>query len=288
VWPAPAGQTAAVRGSPLLTERTRSLVIDPQFCGPADRANGGYIAGILARIVEPPLQLTLRKAVPVGHAIHVRETPDGGAHVLSGDDVLAEARSAPLDLAVPEPPSHDAAVHAARNYIGFHDHPFPRCFVCGPLRAEGDGLRIFAGPVPDEPMVAAPWTPHAAFAADGGQVRHEVTWAALDCPGCFAALLDRPAQAAVLGRITAHVTRAPNAGEPVTVIGWPIAHDGRKHHVGTALVGADGELIGRALATWVDVPFRDALGGSRRPGTGTEERLGTGHRRPAADGPGGT
>ena len=27
------------------------------------------------------------------------------------------------------------------------DHPFPRCFACGPDRDEGDGLRIFPGPV---------------------------------------------------------------------------------------------------------------------------------------------
>ena len=28
-----------------------------------------------------------------------------------------------------------------------HEHPLPTCFVCGPARAKGDGLRIFAGPL---------------------------------------------------------------------------------------------------------------------------------------------
>ena len=30
-------------------------------------------------------------------------------------------------------------------YAGADDHPFPGCFVCGPDRAEGDGLRLFPG-----------------------------------------------------------------------------------------------------------------------------------------------
>lgn len=255
--PATTGPAAALRGATLLTTRTGTLFIEPQFCGPADRANGGYVAGLLARIVEPPLQLTLRRPVPIGLPVHVESAPDGGARLVSGDDVLAEAVSAPLDLAVPAAPSHDEAVHAARNYIGFHGHPFPRCFVCGPQRGVGDGLRIFAGPLADGRMVAAPWTPHPAFADATGSVRDAVLWAALDCPGCFAALLGRTVQPAVLGRFTAHVTRLPRAGEPVTAIGWPIAHDGRKHHVGTALVDRDGEPIGRARATWVDVAYRD-------------------------------
>jgi hypothetical protein len=28
-----------------------------------------------------------------------------------------------------------------------HEHPLPMCFVCDPARAQGDGLRIVAGPL---------------------------------------------------------------------------------------------------------------------------------------------
>ena len=43
----------------------------------------------------------------------------------------------------------DEAVAASATYPGFSAHPFPTCFVCGPERAEGDGLRLFPGRLPD-------------------------------------------------------------------------------------------------------------------------------------------
>ena len=39
-------------------------------------------------------------------------------------------------------------------HAGLHDHRYPTCFVCGPERAQGDGLRIFTGPVEDKSLVA--------------------------------------------------------------------------------------------------------------------------------------
>ena len=40
--------------------------------------------------------------------------------------------------------------------------------MCGPDRAEGDGLRVFPGPVAGRGLWAAPWTPDPSVAgADG-------------------------------------------------------------------------------------------------------------------------
>jgi hypothetical protein len=152
---------------------------------------------------------------------------------------------------VPRAPDYLAAMEASRRYRGFDDHGFPGCFVCGPGRARGDGLRIFAGACSDDAaMVAAPWVPDAALGHSDGKVRPEFMWAALDCPGYFAARSDNAMM--LLGEFTAHVDRRVHVDEPCVIIGWRIASSGRKHQVGTALFDEDGELCARARATWVE------------------------------------
>jgi len=156
-----------------------------------------------------------------------------------------------LALEVPRAPDYLSAMDASRRYAGFADHTFPGCFVCGPGRARGDGLRIFAGPCADNAgMVAAPWVPDAALGLADGKVCPEFMWAALDCPGYFAARNDGGIM--FLGEFTAHVDRRVHVDEPCVLIGWPISHQGRKYQVGTALFDEDGELCARALATWVE------------------------------------
>ena len=39
-----------------------------------------------------------------------------------------------------------------------------------------------------------------------------------------------------------------------SVLGWHLAHEGRKHTVGTAVYGADGECRALARAIWIEVP----------------------------------
>jgi hypothetical protein len=125
------------------------------------------------------------------------------------------------------------------------DSPFPQCFVCGAARAEGDGLRIFAGPVAGQELVAATWTVRE------DTVGPEFVWAALDCPGAYATGV--PGRGVVvLGRLTAQVVRVPQAGERCVVVGWPLDTEGRKHGAGTALFTHDGELLGLAKALWVE------------------------------------
>jgi hypothetical protein len=75
-------------------------------------------------------------------------------------------------------------------------------------------------------------------------------WAALDCPSYFG-LETLPK--ALLGRLTARIDRVPEIGEPLVVLGWQLEVDGRKHHAGSALTSADGEVLARASATWIEV-----------------------------------
>lgn len=231
------------------------LRIERRFCGPPDSGNGGYVCGRLAAslggravvrlLVPPPLEKDLRIAV------------DGGkAELSSGDTAVATARTFDLDLVAPPGPSAAQAATASKAFVGFAEHVFPRCFVCGPERAEGDGLRIFAGPFGDDGRVAAPWRPDASLCDASGVVRAEFVWAALDCPGGFA--FERgPENVILLGELAARIEGPVREGEACVALAWELEARGRRHTVATALYGEDGTPRAVARATWIEVPEKD-------------------------------
>src|SRR5262249_22223682 len=146
------------------------------------------------------------------------EKADGTVRLLQGANVIAEGRSASLDLTPPAPPSHAEAMAASRAYIGFKHHVFPRCFVCGPQRADGDGLRIFPGALGDGVVVAAPWIPHASLSDGRNGVGPEYLWSALDCTSGFAVLPVPEGSAIVLGELCARIDGGVSVGEACVVI----------------------------------------------------------------------
>lgn len=228
-----------------------SLVIDARFCGPPESGNGGYTCGLLAARLPQPVEVTLRRPPPLDRELAVLRGPDGLA-LMDGDVAVAEARRAEFSLEAPHCPGLGAATEGAARYHGFVEHAFPTCFVCGPGRAHGDGLRIFAGEVADDGLVASPWKPDPGLADARGAVRPEFVWAALDCPGAWAWLaeLDRPL---VLGRLAVVIDAPVLAGRPHIVGGWRLGRNGRKHLSGTAVWAADGTLCARGRATWIEV-----------------------------------
>jgi hypothetical protein len=239
----------AVRGHPG-AEVLTILAIDSRFRGPPESGNGGYVCGLIAttlhldvnvRLVAPPPLETPLELAPRGDAEWVLSSPAGP---------VARAVSSRMQLDVPSPPQYVQAVWASQHYAGFREHAFPDCFVCGPHRRRGDGLRIFPGML-DSGIVAAPWLPADNLDGGDGKVGVAFLWAALDCPGYFAVSGAR--RVMVLGEMQAHVDRRVHVGEACTVIGWKIAAAGRKHLAGTAIFDEDGELCARARATWIDL-----------------------------------
>jgi hypothetical protein len=231
------------------------ILIGRRYCGPPDSGNGGYVSGRLAAFIGGAARVRLQAPTPLETGLEVRRAGDG-VELVAGTAVIAWARPAKLELDVPRAPGFDEAQTAARGYRGFADHPFPRCFVCGPARGTGDGLRIFPGLLPGRGgLVACPWIPDASLADDAGKVRPEFLWSALDCPGAFS--YEREAgSASLLGELTAELRGTVAAGERCIAIGWELAREGRKHHTGTALFSESGELRGLARATWFEVPPR--------------------------------
>jgi hypothetical protein len=232
--------------------RETSIVIDPRYNGPPESANGGYTCGLLGRELTGAVEVTLRAPPPLGRELRLSTEP-GRVALFDGDQLVAEARPAELDLEVPPPPDFDSANRACAAYAGFQRHIFPTCFVCGPEREPGDGLRIFAGPVPgDSSLVASPWSPDASLADSRGVVGAEFVWAALDCPGAFAIGLPDE-RLLVLGRMNGVVERAVRAGERYVVIAWPLGQDGRKHYAGSAVLDEDGTVCAKGRATWIEL-----------------------------------
>jgi hypothetical protein len=235
-----------------------TLTIDPRFNGPPDSGNGGYTCGRLARFVDAEaVEVTLRLPPPIGRALEVERA--GGAAVLrDGDAVVAEANPTEVAASAPSPVDAGEAAEAAVDspFLEVDMHPFPTCFVCGPKRTAADGLRIFAGPVAQRDVFAAPWTPAADLAGDDGTLPSEFLWAALDCPTSVPVANDpgveefRPI---VLARLAVRILEPVRAGERHTIVSWPIALDGRKRHAGAALHSADGELLAVARALWIEL-----------------------------------
>lgn len=230
------------------------ITIDERFEGPPGSANGGYAAGRLAAFVNgDAAEVSLRAPVPLARALTVRGDP-GHVALLDGESVVAEARPAEVALEVPPPVPLAAAEDAATRFPYLDGHAFPRCFGCGPKRAPGDGLRIFAGPVAGrDDVYAAPWRPGESLAGAGGALAPELVWAALDCSGGCRVANPRSTPPVVLGRLAARLLRPVPAGEPHVVVAWPGARDGRKREAGTALFSATGALAACARAVWIEL-----------------------------------
>jgi hypothetical protein len=227
------------------------LVIASRFCGPAGSANGGYFAGSVAARAARPVTVRLLRPPPLDTPLETVELADGTLAVLSGTERIGEAKPATLALEPQSRPDYFEAVEASRHYAGFTYHRFPTCFVCGPQRPRGDGMRIFAGPIAERDLVAAPWVPDGSLDRGDGKVRPEFMSAALDCPGYFAASPDD--RLMLLGEITVRIDRLVHVGEPCTVIGWALEASGRKRAAGTAIFAEDGEVCGLARALWIEL-----------------------------------
>jgi hypothetical protein len=225
------------------------VVIEHRFRGPPQSGNGGYSCGVVAEGVGGVATVTLRRPPPLDRPLTL--TGDGEqSRLTDGENIVGEAAQSTLDLVVPEAPGLEVAVEASRRYAGFEAHPFPGCFVCGPERAPGDGLRIFPGRVGNTDVVAAPWTPDDSLRGADGMVGRRHVWAALDCPSYFG-LASAPL--ALLGRLTASIERLPEIGEPLVAVGWPIEVEGRKSFAGSALANREGEVLASAAATWIEI-----------------------------------
>jgi hypothetical protein len=248
-----------------------SIIIDKRFCGPPNSGNGGYVCGLLARHIEGSAEITLRAPPPLGRPLEILAAAEGGVELRENGTLLATGRAAPLDVseipAVTFPEAEDAA--RTTPYVE-SNHPLPTCFVCGPARAHGDGLRIIPGPLPrpgdKRPVtLASSWIPYSNLAGSDGLVASEFVWAALDCPTGFASGAARHLglkgdESILLGRMGARIDKRPHPGERCVIVAWPTGRDGRKLFADAALLGPGEELFAVSRAIWLLVDRAIQLG----------------------------
>jgi hypothetical protein len=123
--------------------------------------------------------------------------------------------------------------------------------VCGNQRSDPAALGIFPGPIAGRSLLAGVWRP-SPMALDGETVRPEFAWAAMDCPGGWAAAcLGVPAGPIVLGRMAARLDGPLPAQDAFVVVSWLEGVEGRRFRSGSALCSPEGRPIAFSQQTWV-------------------------------------
>ncbi len=245
------------------------IIIDKRYCGPPNSGNGGYVCGRLARHVPGAAEVTLRAPPPLDTPLAAVATDDGTWELRDGDKAVATGRTASIELAQVETATLPEARAAELLALSKpHEHPLPHCFVCGPARTKGDGLRIFAGPLgrhAQTPVLAASWVPDPNLAAEDGLIAPEFLWSALDCPTGFACNYDQQSAGfektpLLLGRMSARIEARLRPGVPCIITAWPTGRDGRKRTAEAALHDEAGKLLAVARTTWIAVEREVQLG----------------------------
>lgn len=235
------------------------LVVAARFRGPPGMANGGYVAGLLARGMSGPVEVSLRSPTPLDTRLEIAIADDGSRSLRHSGSEIARAVCAKLDLEPRDAPDPREVAARAGSCRAMLTHPFPECFVCGPARESGDGLRVFPGVIPGGDAVAALWTPDESLCDRSGRVAPEFIWAALDCPSAFPLLEPEEARALepmVLAKLCVSLESDLPGGETACLVAWPIRQDGRRGVAGAAIFAASGRLVGRARATWISLAGR--------------------------------
>ena len=210
-----------------------SIIINRRYCGPPNSGNGGYVCGRLARHIGDGAEVTLRSPPPLDSKLDVAATDEGTFELRDGATVVATGRSTSVEFARLETASFEEARAAElATPIKPHEHPLPTCFVCGPARAAGDGLRISAGPLgrhspSGSSVFAATWIPDANLAAEDGLIAPEFLWSALDCPTGYASNYNPESGNSertpiLLGRMSARIEARPRPGERCVIAAWEV------------------------------------------------------------------
>lgn len=228
------------------------VTVPARFRGPEGSANGGWIAGTVAETAygarhDSAVEVTLHAPTPLETGLSLRQMANS-ATLTHHDGLLVEAIPVTERPAAPAFVPFNKAARAESGFPGLTGHAFPGCFACG-LRSPGDGLRIFPGPVPGTDLFAAGWrVPMTVTDADGA-VPDAIVWAALDCATGWAHF--RPGESALLGRLTAQVTRRVYPGGTYSVVARATGAEGRKLFGESAVYEVDGTLVASAGAVWI-------------------------------------
>ena len=236
-----------------------TISIPAKFCGPPRSGNGGYFCGAVAAQVEGPVVVRLKAPPPLDTEMAVVMDGDAG-RVLSGEREIAQVLPARGELEPSPPIPREEAVKISERGLEASqvNHPFPTCFVCGPDRDMGDGMRIFTGPNDDESLYAAAWYADPAWSSDGSLVDEAYIWSAMDCPSsgpAFATALNPDSDIAyVLGTLEVRIFERPKVGDHYVLTCALDEDTGKLYRTRVSLYGDEEKLLATGAAVWVRVP----------------------------------
>lgn len=232
--------------------------IDRRFAGPPNSGNGGYSCGLIAAHIDGAAEVTLFVPPPLETLLTLHRAEDGTVELRQGDVLIGSGKPASVETSLSAAPGFAEATDAAARTFAASKHPLPTCFVCGPDREEGDGLRIHPGPLDADDddwsgLLAAPWVPGADLGDAEGRVRNEFLWAALDCPTAYASSSPAGMRIILLGRQAVTIHERPRAGSRLVVIAQQTGQEGRKYFAESALLTDDGSRLAECRAVWIAV-----------------------------------
>ncbi|MFA5565209.1 MAG: hypothetical protein WC184_04780 [Acidimicrobiia bacterium] len=212
------------------------------------------MAGLFADAARHPLQVTLRLPTPLDVPLSLVELDENKAELRAGEHLIANAEPTEFDLEVPPVPSLAQAAAAAEASPSHQVHG--GCFGCG-NRPEGEGMRVFVGPMEFEghQIVAGTWKPVSWMGRADGTIDPQYVLAALDCPGAFS-FISADIRASLLGRIQFKQLEDLALDDEYVIIGWQIGTEGRKMFAGTAVADQSGHVKAVAKATWFPAPSK--------------------------------
>ena len=232
--------------------------IDRRYAGPPNSGNGGYSCGLIAAHVDGAAEVTLMVPPPLETLLTLHRGDDGTVELRQGDVVIGSGRPTEVETSLTATPGFDAAAAAAARTFDASKHPLPTCFVCGPDRDEGDGLRIHPGPLDADDddwsgVLAAPWVPGDDLGDAEGRVRDEFIWAALDCPTAYASSSPAGMRIILLGRQALNIHERPATGSRLVIVARQTGQEGRKYFAESALLSEDGRRLAECRAVWIAV-----------------------------------
>ena len=235
------------------------FTIPKQFCGPPSSGNGGYFCGTVASFFEHSVEIRLKAPPPLDTPMQI-ERGQELSQVFVGDTLIAQVRPL-LENIEPAPwiNRDDATDCSDKGLAGsLINHPFPTCFVCGPNRHEGDGMRVFTGPQKDTNLFGARWHAHPAWSSNGTTIDPKYVWSALDCPSsgpAFATSVEAGSDIAyVLGTLSVQIHRDVKVGEDYSIVCATDERHERLYRTRVSLYGLDQEPLATGAAVWIQVP----------------------------------
>ena len=236
-----------------------SVRIHPQFVGPADCANGGWSAWLLATQIGEPVTVALRSPIPLGVDLTITDV-DGSWQLV--DTTIATRPTTVLSASrwTPNFPATDAIsiddARAARTRFPYtaEEHPASQCFSCG---VGDDSMRTHAGPLLDG-RVATDWTVPTWAVLGQEQTAEGALWAALDCTSAWFVCGGGDERRAAFTVQFACEVLAPLAVDVTyALVGWggdvDRGWDGRKREAASAAFDPDGNCVARSVSLWVSV-----------------------------------